>query len=854
MRTAGLAGALAMATLGAIALAGARQPAAIGTGRVTIDAAAPATPIPDTLYGIFYEEINHAGDGGLYAELVRNRGFEDANLPPTCVREGDFIVPPRTPHFDNGKPSTWRMRWDVDSPHPYWSLLMPPGAAGTISVTTDRPLNDATPHSLQFEVTSMGGATGTGPRLVNDGYWGMGIVAGESYRLRFFMRLESANGIHASLMTPDGRAIATTGLASNPADWRAYELEFTARESEPRARLALALERPGRVWLDMVSLFPDKTFRNRPNGLRPDLAQMVADLKPGFIRGPGGCFAEGITIDSRPQWKRSLGPIETRPGTYSPWGYWSTDGFGYHEFLQFAEDIGADALWVANAGVSCSFRSGTFLPDSELPGLIQDTLDAIEYAIGPVSSRWGGERATNGHPAPFPLKYIEVGNEQQGARYGERVARFRDAIKAKYPQIQVVLSSWISGIDRRAITAAGPIDIVDEHAYKSLNWAIENFDSFASYPRESWDLYIGEFATNAGVGRGNWIAAINDAAYMMSVEKNTDLVKMASYAPLLENVNHRDWEVNMIHFDSTRVFPRATYFVQKLFAENLPSAALKTTVTYAPAGEKPITGRVGVGTWNTAAEFRDIRVERGGKVTYQSDFTSGAAGWSPVTGRGQGGRGSWAPAEGAYRQSSNAIAFAFLDGSEAGDATISLRARKLSGAEGFLVFGGTIDGRRVQWNVAGWGNTQSAIQANDAIVGRAVRGGIETGRWYDLRLEIRGRSVRGYLDGQLLNEATYPRVDTAFAIAGRDEARRELVIKALNTGPDAASMTFVIQGARPGSSGQLITLSSPEPLAENSFEAPARIAPVTRSVTGLGPEFTQTLAPYSLNILRIPIR
>jgi alpha-L-arabinofuranosidase len=277
-------------------------------------------------------------------------------------------------------------------------------------------------------------------------------------------------------------------------------------------------------------------------------------------------------------------------------------------------------------------------------------------------------------------------------------------------------------------------------------------------------------------------------------------------------------------------------------------------VTYAPAGEKPITGRVGVGTWNTAAEFRDIRVERGGKVTYQSDFTSGAAGWSPVTGRGQGGRGNWSAAGGAYRQSGNAIAFAFLDGSEAGDATISLRARKISGAEGFLVFGGTIDGRRVQWNVAGWGNTQSAIQANDAIVGRAVRGGIEAGRWYDLRLEIRGRTVRGYLDGQLLNEATYPRVDTVFAIAGRDDARREWVIKALNTGPDAASMTFVLQGARAGSTGQLITLSASDPLAENSFDAPGRIAPSTRRVTGLGPEFTQTLAPYSLNILRIPVR
>ena len=822
-------------------------------GRVTIDLGGAATPIPPNIYGIFFEEINHAGDGGLYAELVRNRGFEDANLPPACLREGNFVVPPRTPHFDTGQPSNWRLRWDLADPHPSWSLNTAGGGAGTIAVTVDAPLNDATPHSLQVDITTIG-AGRRGPSLVNEGYWGMGVTAGESYRLRFFARADGPQELHASLIMPDGRSIASR-IVTVGGPWRAYEAVLVAGVTEPKARLSLTFARTGRTWLDLVSLFPVKTFRNRPNGLRPDLAEMIAALKPGFIRGPGGCFAEGITVESRPQWKRSIGPIETRSGTYSPWGYWSTDGFGYHEFLQFAEDIGADALWVVNAGVSCSFRSGTFLPDSDLPALIQDTLDAIEYAIGPATTRWGAERARNGHPAPFPLKYVEIGNEQQGARYGQRVATFNKAIKATYPQIKVALSSWIAGLDQRAIDAVGPIDIIDEHAYKALNWAIENFDSFAGYKREGWDLYIGEFATNAGVGRGNWIAALNDAAYMMSVEKNTDLVKMASYAPLLENVNHRDWAVNMIHFDSSRVFPRATYYVQQLFAEHLPSVSLRTAVDYVPNGAKPITGRVGVGTWNTAAEFRDITVARDGRVVYRSDFASGARGWAPVTGRGQGGRGTWSVPDGLYRQSANAVAFSFLDGSDGENATISLRARKISGSEGFLVFGGQVDGRRVQWNVAGWGNTQSAIQAGDAIVGRAVRGGVETGRWYDLKLEVRGRTVRGYLDGQLLNEATYPRVDTVLAIAGRDDRAGDVIIKALNTGPDPAAITFELAGAaRVASTGRLTVLASPNPLGENSFEAPAAIVPVTTNVSGLGRTFTRTLPPYSLSVLRIGVR
>jgi alpha-L-arabinofuranosidase len=837
------------------------------TATVAVDGAAPGAAIPRTLYGVFYEEISHAGDGGLYAELVQNRGFEDANLPHSCTLENGFVVPPRTPHFDNGRPSTWRLRWDVTSPHPAWSLQASPGSDATIAITAEQPLNDATPHSLRVNVGRV--AAGGRVALVNDGYWGMGIHAGDEYRLSFFARADATfrGPITAAIERADGTVLATATAALDAdaarvaidagaaasGGWRKYRATLRATAADPKARLALVFGSAGTIALDMVSLFPAKTFKNRPNGLRPDLAQLVADLRPGFIRGPGGCFAEGITIESRPHWKRSIGPIETRSGTYSPWGYWSTDGFGYHEFLQFAEDIGADALYVVSAGVSCSFRSGTFLPDEEVPALIQDALDAIEYAIGPVSSRWGAERAKHGHPQPFPLKYVEVGNEQQGARYGERVAKFTQAIKAKYPQMRVALSSWISGIDRAALGAAGQLDIVDEHAYKPLNWAIENFDSFAKYPREGWDLYIGEFATNAGVGRGNWIAALNDAVYMMNVEKNTDLVKMASYAPLLENVNKRDWEVNMIHFDASRVFARATYYVQKLFTEHLPSVALKTGVEYVPDGPSPIAGPIGVGTWNTAAEFKDVRVEQGGRVVYQSNFTTDASGFAPATGRGQGTAGTWTVADGAYRQTSNAVGFSWVGTAQGWtDVTVSLKARKISGAEGFLVLAGTVDGRRVQWNVGGWNNRQTALQAGDAIVGQAVRGTVETGRWYDVRVEVRDRTVRGYLDGVLISEATYPRVDTVLAIAGRDDRTGDVIIKAVNTSAVPVAVTFRVTGtARPISTGQIVTMSSAAPTDENSFEMPTKIVPVASPLGRVTPEFVRELPPYSLSILRV---
>jgi alpha-L-arabinofuranosidase len=837
-----------------LVLSPAAQRPATSSGTITVDAAKPGAAIPSNMYGIFFEEISHAGDGGLYAELIQNRGFEDSRLPPMSTLENGFVVPERTPHFDTGKPSEWRMRWNVTSETPAWTLDTPGNARASMRLVDTQPLTDATPHSLEVTVEDLGERIGGRVAVLNEGYWGINVVKGEEYDISFYARTDGqfAGPMQAVLESADRTPLGRTNIVRNPTTtWTRFGTTLVATGSDPKARLAINLGSTGRVWIDFVSVFPKKTWKGRRNGLRPEIAQLIADLKPGFVRWPGGCFAEGINIPGRPQWKRSIGRLEDRPGTYSPWGYWSTDGFGYHEFLQFSEDLGASALLVINVGVSCSMRSGTFIDDEHLPALIQDALDGIEYAIGPPTSKWGAVRAKNGHPAPFPLRYIEIGNEQRGERYGERVALFYKAIKEKYPQLKIALSSWIAGVDQRIIDAAGKIDIVDEHAYKPLHWAIENFDSFASYKREGWDLYIGEFATNAGVGAGNLLAMLNDAAYMMSMEKNSDLVKMGSYAPLLENVNDRDWPVNMIHFDSSRVFARATYYANKLFAEHLPSMNLTTSVDYKPASLKPITSRVGVATHNTAAEFKDVVIERGGQRVFASDFTS-TTGWTT-----EGRRGRWSAAQGAYRQEEPAIAWSFISDpalAGASDFTVSLKARKLSGAEGFIIPVGVADGRRVQWNVGGWGNTRHAVQAADAVVGEQVRGSVETGRWYDIRVEVRDRTVRGYLDGQLIMERTLPRIDKVLAIAGRDEKTGDVIVKVVNSAPEAAPMTININGVARLSAGTVTVLTSNDPLDENSFEQPKKITPTTTSISVSGRSIAHTFPPYSLSVIRLSAR
>lgn len=355
------------------------------------------------------------------------------------------------------------------------------------------------------------------------------------------------------------------------------------------------------------------------------------------------------------------------------------------------------------------------------------------------------------------------------------------------------------------------------------------------------------------MGRGNLLAALNDSAYMMSVEKNSDLVKMASYAPLLENVNKRDWEVNLIHFDSSRVFGRASYYACKLFAENRPDVNLSTQVQYQPARARPITGRIGLGTYNTAAEFKDVQVEQDGKILYQSDFSKGEEGWGPEPGRRL--MGKWVAADGVYRQQETVTSHSYFGDGSWSNITVRLKARKLKGAEGFVISVGTADGRCAQWNVGGWNNHQHAIQTGDAIVGKALRGSVEEGRWYDVKVEVKDRTVRGYLDGQLVQEETLPRVDTVLAIAGRDDASGDIIMKVVNSGPKAAGMAVKISGAAKIQPGASVTvLTSADMRAENSFEEPRKIAPVTQTISGAGAEFRHEFPPYSLSILRLKTR
>ena len=768
---------------------------------ITVDASQPTHRLSPLMYGIFFEEINHAGDGGLYAELVRNRSFEEGSAPAG------------------------------------WELTIPADADAAWAIDTSLPLNENNPSSLRLSITRVGGAP---VAVANNGYWGIPVTKGRRYRLSFYARRDEVfrGPITVSIEGKGGQRYASAAVRNIDTQWGRHQCTLTPNSTDPSARLVLSFPSAGTVWLDMVSLFPRDTYKRRPNGPRPDLARLLADLRPSFCRFPGGCFVEGDRLENSLRWKTTVGDISRRRTHWNLWGYYSTNGLGFHEYLQLCEDLRAEPLFVINCGMA---HEGV-VPLDQLDEWVQDALDAIAYA-NDTTGPWAELRAANGHPKPFNLRYIEIGNENSGPAYEERYARFYDAIKSRYPQVQIIANVAVS---------SRPMDILDEHFYSSPEWFVANATRYDRYRRGGPHIFVGEYAVTQRCGRGNLLAAVAEAFFMTGLERNADLVVMASYAPLFVNVNDRRWNPDLICFDGTRAYGTPSYYAQQLFSRNRGDVVLKTEVRGTlPETQPPIAGGVGVGTWLTQAEFADLQVTKGGDALLSADFTAGANPLSLV-------RGSWQTADGALRQTgTQSDCRALVLNTSWSDYTLSLRARKLGGREGFLIIFGARDAHNLYWwNIGGWGNTKHAVEretdGSRSIVGPEVPGRIETGRWYDIRVELRGRTIRCFLDGRLVHEFEDAAPQTVGAVASRGERARQIIIKAVNFSPNEQPAEINIVGVkRLKSTGTVTVLTSADPNDENSLDQPTKVAPVTRRLRGIGPTFTYTMPPYSVNILKL---
>ncbi|GAA4889688.1 alpha-L-arabinofuranosidase C-terminal domain-containing protein [Streptomyces coeruleoprunus] len=804
------------------------------------DRAGPA--IDPTLYGVFYEDINNAADGGLYAELVRNRSFE---FGPADNR--------------------------AYTPLTAWQETAQGGATGTVRVVNDADrLHERNRNYLRLDLAGHGG-NGARYGVVNAGYGtGIPLRAGARYDFSVRARTDQRTGtrLTVQLQAADGTALsAPLALTAHGDRWTQYAGTLTARTTtavNAGARLAVTAEGGGVVRLDMVSLFPRDTYKGRPNGLRKDLAEKIAALKPGFLRFPGGCLvntgshrayeAPDWERQRSYQWKDTIGPVEQRAVNANFWGYHQSYGLGYYEYFQFAEDIGAMPLPVVPALVTgCGQNKATDDP-ALLRRHIQDTLDLIEFANGPVTSTWGRKRAEMGHPRPFGLTHLAVGNEENlPDAFFERFRQFRAAIEAKYPGITVVSNSGPDDtgttFDRLwQLNRQDGVAMVDEHYYNSPQWFLENNRRYDAYDRKGPKVFLGEYASLDNKFRN----ALAEAAFMTGLERNADVVKLASYAPLLADVDSNQWRPDMIWFDSTRSWGSTSYETQKLFMNNTGDRVVPSEATGTPAVSGPVTGAVGLSTWATSAAYDDVEVTAAdGTTLLKDDFSAGDAQWTRAAGRG-----TWSVQDGAFLQSDTAAENTLVT---AGDRAwqnydLKVKATKKSGREGFLVAFGVRDtGNYYWWNLGGWNNTRSAVEksadgAKQTLMEKATT--VETGRTYDLRVQVRGRQVTLFLDGQVWGGFTDDASAEPFRqVVTRDDATGELIVKVVNA-QAAPARTRVDLGVAPLGGTARTTVLQGDPEAVNTVDD-RPVQPRHGTLEGIGRTFTHTFPAYSVTFLRI---
>ena len=532
---------------------------------LVVDAKKTGAEIQSTMYGLFFEDINFGADGGLYAELVKNRSFE---FPQKL------------------------MGWNI---------------FGNVEVRNEGGPFERNPHYVRLNYS---GHAHKHTGLENEGFRGIGIKKEGSYRFSVWARNSSQQPeqkIRIELVGSDNEAFERKELAISSPEWKKYEVILTSPKEESKAMLRIFLTSEGPLDLEHLSLFPTDTWMGRENGLRRDLVEALNELNPGLFRFPGGCIIEGTDLETRYDWKKSVGPVENRPLNENRWhytfahrffpDYFQTYGMGFYELFLLAEDMGAEPLPVVNVGLACQYQNDgehCHVPIGELGDYIQDALDPIEFANGAPTTTWGKVRAEMGHPEPFNLKFIGIGNEQWGPEYPARLEKFIEAIRAQYPEMKIIGSSGpqAEGKDFEYLWPEMKrlkVDLVDEHYYRPPQWFLDNAARYDSYDRKGPKVFAGEYASHHQTRANNFESALTEASFMTGLERNADIVHMATYAPLLAHVDAWQWRPDLIWFDNLRVVRSPNYYVQKLYGHHAGTHVLPLTLNKAP-----LTGQEGL--------------------------------------------------------------------------------------------------------------------------------------------------------------------------------------------------------------------------------------------------------------------
>lgn len=747
-------------------------------------------PLGD-LFGLFFEDLNHAADGGLYAELVQNRSFE----------------------FDK-----------VDNPD-YHALTAWEAIGGaSLTVLHEAPLHPNNTHYLHLKTL----AGGEGVRNLGFGA-GIPIEKGKAYRFSCWAKADAEVTLHVSILNAPYAQFKVNG------GWTKYETSFTAGETNHEGQLELTLDAAGEVCLDMVSLFPKDTFKGRENGLRADIAQALADAKPKFLRFPGGCLVHDGTLsaddrDSMYRWKNTIGPVQRRPARRSGWRYNQTLGLGFYEYFLLSEDIGAKPLPVLPGG--CDPHHKRFAEGEVLQAFIQDALDLIEFANGGANTVWGAKRAAMGHPASFNLEYIGIGNEEVHQEFYDRLPLFVNAIRARYPDIKIIGSAGpfaAGGEYERGWQSAREtqVDFVDEHYYQAPEWFIAHAHRYENYPINRPKVFLGEYASWGNTTQN----ALAEAVYMVGLQ-NAPAVGLACYAPMLCHVDYVNWRPDMIWFDNHRMFLTVNYHVQSLFMQHQGDTLLKSAgegLRAQEIGEPPaITGLLSIGANDTTVHVSDIILKVNGEETrfkgeeltgqqqkplstvhapcyslsFKAKRLSGSKGLRVFFG---------------WENEHNYIAWG-IGGWENQDSILDTR----------------VNGR-------GTCLTQTEFSVRDDHV-------------YDLRLEVDGRRICTFIDGVLFNETEdkLPNPDALYYTASYENASGDLLLKAVNIKEAPVRVDIVLNGLKDSQLlGEVHELAGFAMDAKNSLDEPNAVSPVKRPFRAQSPSFSYDFPAHSVTVLRL---
>ncbi len=827
--------------------------------------------ISDNLFGIFLEDINHAVDGGLYAEQIYNRSFEFGDLAISGPKQG----------------------WTADKPADVSWDVIDGGADGSA-------LNKNNTHYAR--VTNNSDDT---RGIYNRGFYeDINVSKKSKYDFSVYARgVDGYSGkIYVSLESSGGVVYASGMIDSITGDWHKYSITIEPTESMTTGvRLVVRIDK-GTVDLDMVSFMTQDTYEGSKNGkygLRRDLAEMLEDLHPNFFRFPGGCIIEGMTLESAYNWKdsvgdgleftingeKTIGDVATRPLCANIWAdfnnkqsdaYYMTYGIGFYEYFLFCEDIGCEPIPVLNCGLSCQGRPNPSGPQPGTPEFqeyVQDALDLVEFCRGGTDTYWGGIRAAMGHPEPFHLTYIAIGNEQYGDEYNKRYAKFREAFNEAekndpelYGDLKLIMANGLTSGSRDGWDAVAKYgndlaDSLDEHYYNPPTWFLVNEQRYDLYDRNAPTAFIGEYASQSNLA----VSAIAEAAYLTSVERNGDVVELATYAPLLAYDRHTQWAPNLVWYNSTNVWGSTNYYVQKIYADNQSARIIKSTLDGSDYEDKgTLSGRIGLGSWVTSAKFDDVVVTdtATGEVLFEEDFTTdNLSSYNVISGSFGIKDGALVQSNTAYPQNATTGDVIYMGSKTMSNYTMTFKATKIGGAEGFIIPFAVNNSKDFwHWNIGGWGNTVSTLEyvfpngegeyKTGQVPGTVKKFAVETNHEYEIKIVLDGYNIKGYIDGELMIDFDVPQVRAVYSVIGEDDD--DIIVKLVNVDEKKSIPVKIDLSAISSYEGeakiQYIKFLTPDTNNINGNQ-PIKIKDGTIEVSSV---FEYELEKYSMVVIRIP--